>query len=318
MIKTINLFFLLLSILVGCKNNTEKEISKIKLNYEFIEFHKEFFSADETELVHLKNKYPYLFPSNITNKEWIDKINDSNEQLLFKITDSVYPNLKNTQNEIDKLYQHIKYYKPSFSPPKTFTLINDLDYENSIVYADSLAFISLDLYLGADSEVYYDFPKYISSNFKEKNIQVDLAKKIIQQEFYIKRDRSFLGAMIYFGKQLYLAELFLPDVKENFILGIPESKLNWSIENESQIWKYFISNELLFSTDQILNKRFIDLAPFSKFYMDSDKESPGGIGTYIGLQIIRSYMSNNSITIDQMLTTDTQTLFKNSKYKPSK
>ena len=76
--------------------------------------------------------------------------------------------------------------------------------------------------------------------------------------------------------------------------------------------KYFISNDLLFSTNQTLTKRFIDLAPFSKFYMDSDKQSPGSIGKYIGLQIIRSYMINNPVTINTMLSTSTNEIFKRS------
>jgi hypothetical protein len=318
MIKIIFLPFLLLTTLIACKKNTENEISKIKVKYEFIEFHKDFFSANETELIELKYLYPYLFPTNISNKEWLNKINDSDDKTLFKITDSIYPKLNKIKNETYKLYQHITYYKPSFSAPKTFTLINGLNYENSILYADSLVFISLDLYLGANSEVYHSFPKYISANFEEENIAVDLAMEIIQHEFPLTRDRSFLGSMIYFGKQLYLAKLLLPHIKESTLLGIPEKKIQWSITNESQIWKYFISNELLFSTDKTLNKRFIDLAPFSKFYMDSDKESPGSIGTYIGLQIIRSYMENNIVPIDQMLITDADILFKKSRYKPSK
>ncbi|MEI6865652.1 gliding motility lipoprotein GldB [Flavicella sp.] len=318
MTKTILITILTLSVLLSCKDQREKEISKIKLEYDFIEFHKDFFLANEEKLLVLKKKFPYLFPSALTNKEWLDKINDPDEQILFKITDSVYPNLKIIHDQTDKLYKYIKYYNPTFSPPKTFTLINGLDYETPIIYADSLAFISLDMFLGADSEVYNNFPKYISSNFTQDNIIVDLAKKIIQKEYVIHRDQSFIGSMIYFGKQLYLAELFLPDVKENLILGIPQSKLTWSIENESEIWKYFISHEMLFSTNQSLNKRFIDLAPFSKFYLGNDRESPGGIGNFIGLQIVRSYMKNNSVSIDKMIKTNTDILFKNSKYKPTK
>ena len=318
MIKIIFNSLLILLILVGCKNNKEKEISKIKLNYDFIEFHKSFYSANAKDIVELKLKYPYLFPSSVSDKEWLDKINDSNEQILFQITDSVYSNLTKIKKTITTLYQHITYYKPAFSPPKTFIIINGLDYENSTIYADSLAFISLDLYLGADSDVYADFPKYISSNFTENNITVDLAKSIIQKEFLIRRDRSFLGSMLYFGKQLYLTEQFLPNLEEQYILEIPKTKLIWSLQNEAQIWKYFISNDLLFSTNQKLNKRFIDLAPFSKFYMDSDKQSPGSIGKYIGLQIIRSYMINNPVTINTMLSTSTNEIFKRSRYKPSK
>jgi len=310
--------FLILFILVGCKDQKEKEISKIKLQYDFIAFHRAFYSADKTGLISLKKSYPYLFPSDVSNNEWLAKIEDSNEKILFKITDSVFKNLSNIEHHTYKLYQHIKYYKPSFTPPKTLLLINGLDYENAVIYADSLAFISLDLYLGANSDVYADFPEYLSSNFTENNITVDLAKEIIQREFPIYRDRSLLGSMLYYGKKLYITEQLIPKVKENILLGFSKSKLQWSRENETQIWMYFMRNELLFSTDPSLNKRFIDIAPFSKFYLDSDRESPGSIGSYIGLQIIRSYMEYNDVSLDKMIATDTDEIFKNSRYKPSK
>ena len=150
-------------VLTSCNpsNKTERKISKINAEFEFVEFHKDFFNSNEENLEKLKNKYPFLFPSNIDNKEWIEKINNSEEKQLFNITDSTFNNLTEIKDELKDLYKHVKFYNSNFKSPKTFSIINNLDYENPIIYADTLAFISLDMYLGKDSEVYESFPKCI-------------------------------------------------------------------------------------------------------------------------------------------------------------
>ena len=55
----------------------------------------------------------------------------------------------------------------------------------------------------------------------------------------------------------------------------------------------FVRNELLFKTDNNLIDRFISPAPFSKFYLEIDNESPGKIGQWIGWQILRSFRKKN-------------------------
>ena len=75
---------------------------------------------------------------------------------------------------------------------------------------------------------------------------------------------------------------------------------------------------MLYSTDSGLYDRFMANAPFSKFYIDIDKESPGRIGVLLGWQIVRSYMKNNEVTLQQLLQTDAEEIFKKSKYKPKK
>ena len=75
---------------------------------------------------------------------------------------------------------------------------------------------------------------------------------------------------------------------------------------------------MLYSTDSKLANRFINPAPFSKFYLEIDNESPGRVGAWIGWQIVRSYMKNNEVSLKQLLVMDATEIFNNSKYKPKK
>ena len=72
----------------------------------------------------------------------------------------------------------------------------------------------------------------------------------------------------------------------------------------------------MYSTDNMLNQRFLDQAPFSKFGLELDNESPGRLGRYIGWQIVRAFMEKNPVSLKQMLTMSEEEIFKQSNYKP--
>jgi uncharacterized protein YjaZ len=74
----------------------------------------------------------------------------------------------------------------------------------------------------------------------------------------------------------------------------------------------------LYSADAKLGNRFINLAPFSKFYLEIDNESPGRIGCWVGWQIVRSFMKNNKVSVQDMIKMNANELFEKSKYKPKK
>ena len=101
-------------------------------------------------------------------------------------------------------------------------------------------------------------------------------------------------------------------------IGYTKEQLDWAIDNESYIWSYFVERELLFNTNPKLLMRFINPAPFSKFNLELDRESPGRLGQYIGWQIVRAYMKNNDVTLVQMLDKNAEDIFNNSKFKPRK
>jgi uncharacterized protein YjaZ len=84
------------------------------------------------------------------------------------------------------------------------------------------------------------------------------------------------------------------------------------------MWRYFIEKELLYSTDPKLGARFINPAPFSKFYLEIDNESPGMLGRYLGWKIVRAYMEKNDTDVQRLMITDAEEIFTNSKYKPKK
>src|SRR5690606_18843066 len=109
---------------------------------------------------------------------------------------------------------------------------------------------------------------------------------------------SLIGYMIYYGKELYLKDLLLPEHTDAEKIGYTPEQIGWSEENESYIWTYLVEEKLLYDTNSKLPNRFINPAPFSKFYLEIDNESPGMIGRWIGWQIVRSFMKNNDVPLN--------------------
>ena len=300
------------------KSKVEKAVEEIPLeNIKVERFDKQFFETAPKDLAKLKKQYPYFFSPKINDTVWINKMNAPIWREVYTEVQKKYPSTDEIQNEVEALVQHMKYYFPKTQTPKVITLISDMDYSNKAIYADSLVIISLELYLGKDHK-FYQFPKYLKQNFEERQMMPDVVTSFSLGKIAPPTNRNLLSQMIYFGKQLYLKDILLPNYTDAEKMGYTPEQLVWCQENESYIWRYFIEKELLFSDEQKLASRFIDPAPFSKFYLEIDNESPGRVGSWIGWQIVRSYMENNNVKVDELLKTDAKEIFEQSKYKPKK
>ena len=311
---------LVILLFLACKNEPQinPEIVKIKVEVEIERFDQDFYKASKNDLPSIKDKYEFMFPKEMHDSVWVQKLESEEEQLLFSKADSVFGNFKAFEPEFESLFQHIKYNYPKFKEPKIVTHISGLDYEYPVIYADSLLFVSLDMFLGANNEVYVSFPKYISQNYNKENMVVSVASTIFHSFYGNHHSRIFIDKMINEGKLYYALDELLPLVDDHLKMGYTQEKLDWALANEAYIWKYFMEHELLYSSDASLNARFLDLAPFSKFYQASDNDSPGSIGKWIGWQIVRSYMKNNDVTLQQLMKMAPDDIFRQSKYKPKK
>ena len=282
---------------------------------EVIRFEKEFYSSKDGELRALINKYPYLFPNQFSDSVWLNKKNDSIELELYYKSSLVFSNFNFNSKKLKTIFNKAKTLE-TFKNPTIVTLINKGNFEDRVIYADSLLFISLNFYLG--SNYYNNIPNYISERMKISHVSNDIAYKISEKFVNNLEDRTLLSNMINYGKILYINKLINASEEDWIVFNTTKEKLVWAIENEFEIWSYFVEKELFYDTDLELRSRFISPAPYSKFNLDIDKKTPGGIGRWLGFKIVNSYMNNNQITVNQLLDIDHYTIFKNSKYKPVK
>jgi gliding motility-associated lipoprotein GldB len=317
--KKIFLFLTLTIAFLSCDKKTkeEKAVETIPVDIKVVRFDKLFFETPPSDLNKLKTQFPYFFPAGNDDSVWLNKMQNPLWRELYAEVQKKYTDFEPIKKELDTLFKHIKYNFPETKTPKVITLISEMDYNNKVVYTDSLVLISLELYLGKEHK-FYEFPDYLKQNFERNQIIPDVVSGFSFQKTAPITETNLLSQMVYFGKQLYLKDVLIPHYSDTEKIGFTTKQITWCEENESYMWRYFIEKQLLYSNEQKLNNRFINPAPFSKFYLEIDNESPGKVGIWIGWQIVRSFMKNNEVSIQEMLKMNTKELFEKSKYKPKK
>lgn len=299
------------------QSKVEKAVEEIPLQVKVERFDKAFFETKPQDLQKLKSQYPFFFPAGNNDNIWLNKMQDPQWRELYAEVEKKFGDFDVEKEGIETLFKHIKYYFPETKTPKVITVISEMDYQNKVIYADSLVIVSLELYLGKNHK-FYQFPEYIKQNFEPAQITPDIVSAFSFRKIPPPTDNTLLSQMVYAGKELYLKDILLPEATDADKMGYTPEQITWSQENESYMWRFFIENKLLYDTDQKLIPRFINPAPFSKFYLEIDNETPGRAGAWLGWQIVRSYMENNEVSLQQMLKTDSKELFEKSKYKPKK
>tara|TARA_R110002012_G_scaffold321809_1_gene551548 strand:- start:50589 stop:51554 length:966 start_codon:yes stop_codon:yes gene_type:complete len=310
---------LLVFCLFSCEDQSqvENDIEKIDIDFVVERFDKAFGSATPEDLPKLKNAYPFMFPEQYPDEFWEARMQDTLQKQLMTESSRVFEDFRTEKDDITGLFQHLSYYFPEFSVPRVITTTSSVDYRNKVIITDTIVLISIDTYLGKDHEFYGGIQNYLKTNFERNQIVVDLAAAYAEKYSYQMARKTLLDEMIYYGKQLYFKDLMIPFVSDAEKIGYTKAQLEWAEENEWFIWNHFIGEELLYDTNAKLPSRFINPAPFSKFYLEQvDNESPGRIGQYIGWQIVKSYMSKNTVTIKNMLTAEPTEIFNSSNYKP--
>ena len=315
----IKIFLLIVSVFFfSCDNNKRKtnQSDYNSINIKFERFDKKFFKIKEDSLSSLISEYPYLFPERFTINDWINIKTDSVRNNIFNKTEIVFNDIKSIENTFKEIFTKTKYNFPDFIPPKIITLNNGIDYKYKIIDSDSIVLISLDCYLG-DKLFYKNIPNHISNLMIPEFISIDISELIASRFINKPIDRKFISKIIYHGKLLFLMNN-ISGIKPWQALGYNKSKDNWVKKNEKNIWEYFIENDLLFSTKSSLDYRFLANAPFSKFGLSVDFESPPMVGRWIGYQIVESYSKQNNIDLINLINKDNYELYLESNYKPKK
>ena len=316
------LIFLLISscFFIQCKKNDAVEMVDIKksidLNIE--RFDKLYAATTSKTLPDLKSQYPFLFPTQFPDSIWYAKINDPIFKELNVEVAKQFPDNKKFEDDIEMMVSRVKYYFPEEKNPRVITLVNEVLIDKKAFYTNDLILISLDTYLGKNHKFYEPFAEYQKANLETNQILPDLVTNFAFRKIVPSQDKTLLSEMIYYGKLHYLKDLLLPETPNYQKIGYTELQEKFCIENESQMWSYLVTEKLLYDNNIKNYQRFIEDGPFTKFYLDIDKESPGRVGQWLGWQIVKSYMENNEATLDQLLKTEPTVIFNKSGYKPKK
>lgn len=318
--KLLSLIIIVVLLFFSCgkTNQLEKDIETIPVEVVIERFDQLFANTTIETLPKLKAEFPFMFSKRDHDSIVINKINNTFVKQLSIATKEKFNDLNVIESEIESLFKHLKYYNKSFKTPRIIGLTDHVDYRNKVFATDSIVLLGLDTYLGENHELYKGIYQYIAQNLKPSQMVPDLAFAYAKQKIYQPKRSTFLEEMIYYGKIYYFMDVMIPFKTDEEKIGYTPEQLAWARVNEINMWTYFVENEVFYKRDPKLVVKFINPAPFSRFNLELDRESPARTGCYIGWQIVRSYMKNNKVSLDKLLNTSVEEIFNNAKFKPRK
>lgn len=335
------IFFVLLSLCIvscGTKNNAP-DVSGIKVDLEVMRYEQDFFKMDSANLAagldSLQRKYQNFNRDFLYSIVGLPPFPDSVINILplyindyRSINDSVQKTLGNIDEEVKQIkygLQLTKHYFPGYELPKKFiTCVGPINSESAFTGIDYIS-VGLQMYLGKNFGLYNtemmqrEFPAFITRRFEKPYISVNAISSIIEDINTNTYQNNNIGKplveqMIAEGKKQYLLDKFMPDVADTLKIGYTTNQLQGCYDNEESIWSYFVNNDLLFSTDPMLINEYMNEGPSTQAL---GAASPGFIGKFVGLQIVRKWMDADSKrTLDILMKTPPSQIFQEAKYKP--
>ena len=328
--KTKWLFAVILLMLAACNNGQDRldiDISGIPdPGMEVHRYGRDLFHMNPdnigVELPQLAEVYPFFLGeppldtlSYISIHEFVT---DPFLREIAAASDTIYPDTRAIEKELNIAWQHLQYYYPEAPVPMVYTYISGLDYEYPVQLHDGILLIALDMYLGSGYEPYAAarIPVYrtrrATPEHLVRDVMLEAALGIPRQ---YKSENILLDQIIEKGKLLYFLDATLPETDDTIKIGYPEKQLKWCEANESSLWAFLIENELLFSSDYEKTHKLIIDGPFTSYFPEG---SPGRTGWWIGWQVIRSFMENNpDVSVQQLMEELTpRHILDNSSYNP--
>lgn len=227
-----------------------------------------------------------------------------------------YPNLDTVEKGLTKGFRKLQKEVPTLPVPTIYSQISALN--ESVVLSDSLLGISLDKYMGEDyplyKRFYYDYQR---RTMRPDRIVPDCFVFYLMSQYPFPMDygRSLLDVMLHYGKINYVVQKILSYHSSEDVLGYSEAEKEWCQDNRKMVWEYIAKNDHLNATDPMVVRQYTKPAPSKIFF---GEEAPALIGTWLGTQIISSYMKrHHKVSLQELLEmTDYERMFAESHFNP--
>lgn len=320
---------LIILILIGCNPSTDRKgfsgASTEKVH--ILPYGQALFSLDPLEIEKgldtLVRNYSFFLgddPDTLAVLQIRDFIMDPLNRQLATDCEMKYRDIGFLEEGLASLFGNCKRNIDGFRQPQVYSYVSGLLYESPIQYIDSVLIIGLDMFLGRDYEAYraVGLPVYMTARMDKANILPECARQIATSLVPTETEpKVLLDHMILHGKVLYAMDLLLPETPDSLKIGYTAKQVKWCRENEKELWRMLIDQELLFSPDPLVVRKFIQDGPFTAGLPDG---APAMLGKYIGWQIVRSYMDKHrEMSLEQLFNAaDSQIILSESGYKPKK
>ena len=340
-IQLLSTVCLLCLVLPGCTEDEKApDVSGIKVDLKTYRFDRDLAAIDTNNIAEglqqLERKYPdflnffldtlmgFNIQRNFTAENPVIKVglhaylSHKDYRGMFDTVARHYPDTKDIDEQLTSGFQYLKHYIPSTKEPKIIYMVSWLNNWAAITY-ENIVGIGLDMFLGPEYPYYRSkgIPDFMNLQLKKEYIPVAVFRSIYQDKVpFMMDNRTLLDMMIQRGKELYFLDKVLPFVPEHVRYAYTPGQLEWCRNNETEVYNFFIQQKMLYDNNWQKILRYVSDGPTSA---GMPGESPGNVGSWIGLRIVQAYMAENpKVTLEQLMAKnmDAQRFLLESKYKP--
>ena len=240
---------------------------------------------------------------------------------LYDTTQVVFADLDWLKKDFEEPFKLYKYYFPEQPlSGEVVTFISEYTI-GGFLYGNNSIGVGLDFYLGASypcrqyNPANPNFSAYLTRSFNKDHIVMKSVKLLVEDLLGNPKGNKLIDYMIHNGKKLYLLDHLLPHAPDTVKLEFSQKQTQWVYDNEANIWAWFISENLLYSSDLHEFKKYIEYSPNSP---GMPPEAPGRTANFLGWQIVKAYMKRHPNTSLQQLAgiRDAQKIMDGSGYRP--
>ncbi|MEM9053182.1 MAG: hypothetical protein AAGC47_14105 [Bacteroidota bacterium] len=297
--------------IISCSGDRfEVDVSSVSYKAEFKRLDKQIFEShsplSEAASAKLSEEYADFFgvytqdimqmppPENPMLSEFLGRFTtDPTWQSLQTDIDVAYPNLAPQEIALENA---LKAYSIHFGESNLPQLVAYNSGFNVGIYpSDDWLGVGLEWYLSPENRTVKKlppdlFPQYKRDKMKPEFLAVNALKGFLFYKNQNLAGEDMLSSMVFNGKMLFITKALM-EVSDAHLLNYSEQQVDWAKDNEYSVWTFLIENDLVFSKDQKQIAKMVNDGPFTP---GMPPESPGGVGNWVGLQMVEAFMEEKS------------------------
>ncbi len=252
---------------------------------------------------------------------------DTLYQNLFDTIRKHYPAEYDFASRFEQPFARLKKNFPELALPRIRTIALGVDarvnwqmqYHHNRVrwFKDAkLLTISLEYFLGPKTKYLHPMmPKYVRAHCTPEQLQPVALHAIIQELHKPLQQHEtprLIDYMLNAGIRYEALQQLDPELPPHVIMRYSPEKYEWSKANEAAIYNHLLPK--LYESNPLKYDAYINEAPFTKAF---GKASPPRLAEFIGWQIVKAYVENESPELKALVENRNYTrVFKQSNYKP--
>lgn len=326
------LFVSLVSFCWACNTSPDAfdrpDISGISVDVDIIRLERVLFGANSKSEVKsfLEQNKPFArnflrldeYPNDsVVANQLYSLIKNPSLDTVYQESQQVFGEMESIREDFETAFKYIKYYYPDFEAPPVYTIVTG--FGNDLFVSDEMIVIGLDYFLGEQAAYRpAQIPNYILRRYTPAHV-VPTCMLLLSQQYNVidQDDQTMLADMIFYGKSYYFTDFVLPETPDSLLIGYTAEEMEGVQANERIIWEHFLKNELLYESNHMVKKKYLEERPNT---LEIGNKAPGRIATWVGWQIVKDYMRRKEdVTLPELMANpNARQILEEAKYKGSR